>query len=193
MNFKETVRDETIGHNDYMAAVTTAAVVISPAIPESGLTQLMPDSTRLLTLQEIIDAPGVAGNDHELRKNITFCLISDAVRKVHNEGVKSILSAADDLQPQMPVLDTLPVHRTRVQQLVAIFENEGTIVGTMRVHEKIFNDFLDLSKDHTAFSTRLFPVYGDALTTKLIRSVETEQSNSTDIFEQRNWLHPVPG
>ncbi|KAG5294025.1 hypothetical protein I7I50_04623 [Histoplasma capsulatum G186AR] len=193
MNFKETVRDETIGHNDYMAAVTTAAVVISPAIPESGLTQIMHDSTRLLTLKEIIDAPGVAGNDYGLRKKITLCLISDAVRKVHDEGVKKVFSTADALLPQMPVLDTLPVYRTRFQQLGAIFENEGTIAGTMRVHEKIFNSYLDLSKDHTAFSTRLFPVYGDALTTKLIRSVKIEQSKSTDIFEQRNWLHPVSG
>lgn len=184
MNFKETVRDEVIEHEDSMTAVTTAAIVKCLDLPVDGLSQRMHDSTEPIRMQDIIDTPEVDEDDHELGAQISIFLISNAIHKVHSIAVDSIFEDASQY-PRMPTIDALPVRKTQYQQLGAILKDEGTIAGTMQVHDKIFLEQLGFSKNDTVFSRRLFPVYGNALTTKLVRRVKLEQFNSSHIFQRR--------
>src|SRR5690242_3774078 len=114
MNFKDTKRDEVLGHTATMRNLTTAAIIICPDLPMSGLQQNMHDPTKELHEQDILNAPAISGNDNGFGVNISTYLISDAIRKVHSPGVDAIFSLETiPTAPTMPEIDRIATNKTR--------------------------------------------------------------------------------
>jgi hypothetical protein len=185
MNFKDTKRDEVLGHKATMRAMTTAAIVLCSSLPLLGLRQTMHNPTIELYLSDIVAAPGITGNDNEIGAHITRSLISDAIKKVHSFGVNQIFDHSERTAPTMPEIDRIRTNKTEFWQFGAIFEDEGTIAGTYGVHQSIFLDQLQLSAPDKPtdgldddFITRLHLVHGDQLTAQRIRTVKAEQSRA---------------
>jgi hypothetical protein len=99
----------------------------------------------------------------------------------------------------MPVYDALAATKTEHWQLGAIYEDEGTIMGTYRVHDNIFLEQLGLkTPDHPDsrlkddFTTRLWLAHGDQLTSHHIRAVKAEQHRASRTYDRREWLLGIP-
>lgn len=93
--------------------------------------------------------------------------------------------------PSFPFVDRLPPTKTKLEQLGAAFHNEGTIEGTLAVHESIWLEKLGYKRENNIFKTRLWPTYGDQLTAQHIRSVQGRLAESRLPFDRRE--HIVPG
>jgi len=197
INFKDMKRDEVIGNKSEMRSMTTAAVVICPELPPGGLDQSMHDPSKPLYLHDILSGPGISGGD-DIGLKITRCLIADAIKTTHPASVKAVFHNSETY-PKMPELDKIDANRTAFWQFGAVFEDEGTIDGTYRVHEQIFLRQLGLRApkdpgDSTPddFRSRLWLVHGDQLTADRIRSVKSEQTRAKRAFDRRDWLLGVP-
>ena len=98
----------------------------------------------------------------------------------------------------MPVLHQIPPKKTKFWQFGGIFEDEGTISGTYRVHDSIFIAQLGLKAPRTPsarrndFSRRLWLVHGDQLTAQRIRSVKLEQRSAERSYDRRDWMLGLP-
>ena len=148
INFKDTKCDEHVGHKATMQAMTTASIIHCPFLPDNGLTQSMHDATVQLDLENIFSSPGLSEDDEG--KDISRALILDAVRRIHGLGVDCIFEDSNVEPPRMPVFDKLEPKKTKYWQLGAIYENEGTIAGTYRVHDNIFLQQFGLSSQKPA-------------------------------------------
>jgi hypothetical protein len=195
-NFKDTKRDELLGHSATMRAMTTAAVVICPELPTSGLTQSMHNPILPLNMHDIFGSPAISGDN--IGVEISRSLISDEIKRIHPSSVKRVFTESDRY-PKMPNIQVLPSRKTKYWQLGAIYEDEGTIQGTYRVHESIFLDQLGLRSPDTPdlsgvddFSTRLWLIHGDQLTTHHIRSIKAEQTRARRPFDRRDWHIGIP-
>ena len=95
------------------------------------------------------------------------------------------------LQPQMPILDILPARKTVTHPLGPMFYNEGTLDGAYDVLKSIMVE----QTKHTEndFARRLFLVYNDQKTVSFIRSIQSEQQDSEDIYGRHRWALPAPG
>jgi hypothetical protein len=87
INFKNTKRDEHLGHKGTMESLTTAAIVHCPELPTTRLTQSMFTSTSLLNIKDIWKS--LADNGDETGKDISRALIASAIQRVHTQGVGS--------------------------------------------------------------------------------------------------------
>jgi hypothetical protein len=139
INFKETKRDQVVGHKSAMIAMTTAAIVKCPELPAEGLTQDMHNPTIPLSLGDILFSPGVSGNDGGLGASITRGLIAEAVKALHPRTVRRVFSPVEGGPPTIPTIDRIELNSTPFWQLGAIYENEGTIDGAYAVHESIYS------------------------------------------------------
>jgi hypothetical protein len=161
INFKDTKRDEHVGHKATMQAMTTACIIHCPFLPETGLTQDMHNPNVQLDHEDILLSPGIQGDIKS--DEITRGHISDAIRRMHPRAVQTIFEKSDLEPPQIPTFQKLEPKRTRYWQLGAINENEGTISGTMRVHDNMFLQQFglsssDASSDSTPGTSSVFPV-----------------------------------
>ncbi|KIV98311.1 uncharacterized protein PV09_09843 [Verruconis gallopava] len=196
-NFKDTRRDEILGHTATMRAMTTAAIVICPSIPHTGLQQSMHNPAKPLSIHDVFQSPGISGDGTDITLRIRRFLIYQAIKSVHSNALA--VSFANDSPPTMPILDVLPATKTSYRQFGATFEDEGTVDGTYKVHESLLlrqlqrgittDDDITLSDE---FATRLWLIHGDQLTSQRIRSVKLEQSEAERHFDRRRWLLGVP-
>ena len=109
----------------------------------------MHDPTVELDPEDIHASSGLSEDDKW--KEISRAFISDAIRRVYGPGVGCISKDSDVEAPRMPVYDDkLEPKATRYWQLGAIYENEGTIAGTYRVHDNIFLQQFGLSSQKSA-------------------------------------------
>ena len=117
MNFKETVWDEVIEHRDFMTALTTAAIIISPDLPVDDLYQTMLNSTQSIHINDIMSVSEVDRDDQSIEKQISIFLILNAIQKVHSTAINTIFShsATRDSFSWMSILNTLTVHKTHFQ------------------------------------------------------------------------------
>jgi hypothetical protein len=197
MNFKDRKRDEIVGHKETMRAMTTAALVLCPELPPSGLRQSMHNPTIPLVVDDIFNAPAISGMDGGIGLDISRSLIADAIKRVYADGVNMVFRHSN--YPQMPNINCLKANKTQFWQFGAIFEDEGTIQGTYGVHNSIFLDQLGLRAPDDPegsqvddFSDRLFLAHGDRLTAHHIGTVKAEQSRATRPFDRRDWLLGIP-
>lgn len=196
MNFKDTTRHETLGHKGTQAAVTTATIVICPDIPPTGLKQSMYRHSIPLKMEDIFNSPGISGDT--IGQQITRAIIINAVLEIHRAPIAEMYTAAGIDLPEMPVIDRLSPTKTQYQQFGAIFEDEGTIEGTYRVHDSIFLDQLKYttqdpgSTEPDDFSFYLRLVHGDQLTAERIRGSIFGQQYAERIYDRRQWLLGVP-
>ena len=89
----------------------------------------------------------------------------------------------------MPVVDVLSYGRTEHVTLGPILDSEASINGNYRVMENIFLDQLQYNRE-TAFNDRLFLVYGDQKTAKLIRSCKEERVEAECAYDSHKWVVP---
>ena len=80
-------RDQVTGNTDTMRSMTTAAIVLCPGLPLSGLRQSMHDPTIPLRLKDILAAPSISGEDSGIGLNITRSLISDTIKRFYTASV----------------------------------------------------------------------------------------------------------
>jgi len=198
MNFKDTKRDETLGHTSKMSAMTTSAIIINRELPSSGLTQSMHDPTIPLELTDLFRSPGISGNNQDTNQKISKAVIARAIKGLHSTAVQHVFSKTSTF-PAMPVMERLKPQRTVFHQLGAIFEDEGTIQGTYRVHDDIFLRQLKMSSWSTTsssppedFNDRLILVHGDQLTAHHIRSVKEEQQEAIHPYDRKDWMLGIP-
>jgi hypothetical protein len=148
-----------------------------------------------LRIDDIFDGLSHQGDDTGVQ--ISQFLIANAIRSVHPDGVARIFENTTQY-PQMPVLHQIPPQKTKFWQSGGIFEDEGTISGTYRVHDNIFITQLGLrapqkpSGPRNDFSKRLWLVHGDQLTAQRIRSVKTEQQSAERPYDRRDWMLGLP-
>ena len=202
MNFKDTTRHEVVGHKAQMRHVTTAAVVLCPELPLSGLRQDMHNPSIPLSVKDILLAPGICGDSSSTDETgwaITRSLITDAVCRVHPAAVDAVFKADKKARTIMPVLDIIQAQKTQYWQYGGIFRNEGTVDGTYGVHDDIFVGQSGLrapsdpsSSDADDFKDVLRLVHGDQLSAQLMRSVKHEQARAERPYDRRTWLLPVP-
>ncbi len=168
--------------------MTSALLVLCPEFPATGLKQSMFNPSQPLSLDEILTAPGLQRDD--IARQISTYFIATAVRTLHPEAVNFIFNNADNQFPQMPQLELLTPQRTTMQQLGAIFHDEGTIDGTYGVHQDIWIQKLGFKEEDEShhFDEHLWLAWGDQKTASLIRTLKAEQSIATRAFDQRNWL-----
>jgi hypothetical protein len=133
-NWKETVRDEQVGHRAIQSAMTTATIVHCSHLPVDGLKQSMINHKRPLDITDVYRGCSQRPNAIEM----TRFLIADAIRQIFEKPVEAIFEDSSIPFPDMPIMDILPPTKTREWQLGAIYEDEGTIAGTYNVHESIF-------------------------------------------------------
>jgi hypothetical protein len=197
MNFKETKRDESIGNQSSIQCMTTSVIVLCPELPLSGLRQDMHNPTIPLRYKDIRFSSGLRGG-HGLQSNISKAIIFNALKTVHGDTLSRVFEESICMQPEMPVMNRLQPRKTKFWQLGAIFEDEGTIAGTYKVHDSIFLEQLHLKtpavSDQTInnFATRRWLVHGDQLTVQHNRSVRKEQSEATNAYNKQEWLHKLP-
>ena len=172
-----------------MKNLTTAAIVICPELPVTGLSQTMHDPSIQLSFQEILEGPAISGDN--TGPDITRTLICDAIKRIHAPGVMKIFEGINNAF-KMPVIQHIKATTTEFWQLGGISENEGTIAGTYNVHDKIFLKQFDLDKSDPAFSNRLWLVHGDQLTAHHIRAVKAEQFRAGLPYDRRDWLLGMP-
>lgn len=161
-NFKDTRRDEIVGHTATMRAMTTAALIICPSLPSSGLLQSMHNPTIPLSLHDIYRSPGISGDGTNLTSRISRFFIYEAIRYVHRAAVDEVFKTTS--APEMPIIDKLPATQTKYRQFRAVYEDEGTITGTYHVHDQLFNRQLKrsggpdtgLQSTENKFATRLW-------------------------------------
>jgi len=194
INFKDTVRDEVVGHKSVMRSMTTAAIVICSELPSNGLRQDMHHPEIPLCIDDIFSSTGVSGDDHGLGARISANLIAEAIMRLHEHSVKAVFQGDAEPYPSMPVLDIANVGKTKFWQFGAIYEDEGTIDGTYAVHDNIFLQQLKLRapEDPAAglpddFYPTLKLIYGDQLTTHRIRAVKAEQLQAERPYDLRDW------
>lgn len=192
MNFKKTIRDEFLEHSDKMKIVITAVIVISSDISMMRLNQSMQDLMNSIHINDIMNASTLSEQNDELRDRIVIFLIFNFIQKIHSQIIDFIFSERVDSLSHMSTVNVLSTRKTQYQQLETIMKNEETLSEIMRVHDKIFLKQLSFFRDdNDVFSRRLFSVYEDVLTIKLIRSVKLEQLDFTQIFERREWIHII--
>lgn len=182
-SFKDTKPKETLGHTggDFIH-MTTASLVKCPDLPATGLLQSMHHPEKELDANEILLSGAVNGKDGGLAQKLSTAIIADVVKRGFQEAVASIFAGENHSKyPAMPVVDKIKENKTEYYQMGATRENEGSIDGTYRVHDKIFLSQLKLqapkdpaSDEPDDFRDRFWLVHGDQLTSQLIKSVIAE-------------------
>jgi hypothetical protein len=79
INFKNTVRDEALGHITVIRNLITAAIVICPEILDFGFQQSMHDKTKDFNIRDIFNAPAISGNDNGIGIRIFIYFISETI------------------------------------------------------------------------------------------------------------------
>jgi hypothetical protein len=170
-----------------MTNLTTAAIVLCPELPSTGLLQSMHDPSIKLNVNKIYLAPGISGDSNT--QAISKSLIFDAIKRIHHRGISQVFGGKDKAAKVllMPTIERLDTNTTSFWQLGGINENEGTIDGTYKVHDAIFKKHLGLDES-TSFENRLFLVHGDQLTAQHIRAVKQTQSTAYLSYDRRDWM-----
>lgn len=153
----------------------------------------MLDQRVLLSEEHIFQAP-INDQTNDIYIACQQYWIAKAIRYVHREAVKSVFreSGKQELYPQFPAEERLQHRRTPHVGLGPLMENEGTIQGTYRVIEKVFQEQLGL-QEASDFEQRLLLVYGDQKTVGLVNSVQVERRYSRDSYGRFQWILPIPG
>lgn len=135
----------------------------------------------------------LSGDDNGLKSNITTSLIINAIQTLHSESIQKIFHHSQQPLPSFPHHNNNSRHgKTAFHQLGAIFEDEGTVSGTYKVHDDIFLRQMDHDKHSSFFQDRLMLVHGDQLTSQLIRTVQKEQIGASTPYDRRQWMMGVP-
>lgn len=101
-------------------------------------------------------------------------------------------SDSNSKYPHVPVLDVLKSTKTTHVTLGPILEDEASISANYHVLENIFLKQLSLEREND-FNDRLYLVYGNQKTARLIRACRRERAKSKSAYNRHEWVLPVPG
>ena len=73
-----------------MRLMTTAAIILCPRLPLSGLYQSIYNLTIPFRLKDILTAPSISSEDSRIRLSITQSLILDIIKRFYTAGVDFI-------------------------------------------------------------------------------------------------------
>ena len=116
-----------------------AAIILCPKLSLLGLHQGMHNPIIPLRLKDILNAPGISGEDNGIGINIIQSLILDLLKRIYTNGVNTVFRNSD-CYFKMPSMHCLPVNKTTFWQFGIIFEDKSTIKGIYGVHKSIFLD-----------------------------------------------------
>ena len=189
-NFLDTIRDYAMGTKNEMRNLTASLLIQHPALPRRGLSQGMHDPTQLLDYKAFMKLPGVKSIDPLIHNQMSNYLIADAIRAAFGDAIDAIFEGKPGLLPTMPNIQRLEPERTKMFQPGVVFEDEGTIDGTILVHENLWLQKFGLSPDNKEghFKRRLWLVFGDQKTVAHIRTVKRTLGSSIRDFDRRDWM-----
>lgn len=172
-----------------MRNMTTAMLVLSDHIPDTGLHQSMLNTQAVLDDAELLCSPILDVDRDQFAAPLSKHHIHCALRSVFKHAFTRLLRdnrvQALDRWPEIQRLDS---KKTESYPLGIILQEEGSIQGTYAVHKEIFLKKLQIPKDDPQWSSRLWLAYGDQLTAIRNRSVKGECVEASEPFERRQWL-----
>ena len=92
----------------------------------------------------------------------------------------------------MPIIDVLKPVKTTHMTLEPILEDEDSISSNYSILENIFINQLYLNCEED-FNERLYLVYGDQKTVKLICGCKRERAEAKSAYDCHEWVLSVPG
>ncbi len=117
MNFKNIIRDEILEHKTTIRNLTTAAIIIYPELPSSGVQQTIHDRTKNLNIHNIFTTLAISGDDNGIRINISTYLISNTIRKVYLSKINTIFNKknleSEEATFIIPEINRIPVNKTK--------------------------------------------------------------------------------
>ncbi|KAI1204052.1 uncharacterized protein F4807DRAFT_466077 [Annulohypoxylon truncatum] len=176
-NFKDKIRDLSLGRKSVMRNLTNCLIVASPDVHgpflQSQWHATIPFNRKWLA-SYIMPPP-------ECEPEAIKYLMVDSVRSVLN------LSSLEKVAP-FPELARPQHNVSYVLQTPAIHENEGEIAGVYRVHDTLFHKILEYKE----YEDRLTIIHGDQKTTSFIRAIVAAQLEARNVYDRKQWILPVP-
>ena len=112
---------------------------------------------------------------------------------MYSTAVNGIFDSNVDIEYLcIPAVDILPHGKTEHVTLGPILDSKAFINGNYCVMENIFLEQLQYNCK-TAFNDRLFLVYRDQKTAKLIQSCKEEWVEAEGAYDSHKWVLPIPG
>ncbi|KAF1808899.1 hypothetical protein P152DRAFT_517097 [Eremomyces bilateralis CBS 781.70] len=189
-NFKDTVREQTIGSTHIMRNLTTCLLVENPYLPDEGLSQSSFDPTQLLSFKDICKADGLKHDKKQ--QSMDIHLVYEALQHVHSTSIDLVFQSQPSTVPAYPEINRLYAggNATNIHHLRAAPFDEGTIQGTYGVHEDIWIRQLGFQSQPPSedFTNRLWLVFGDQKTAQHIRTLKEAQKNAILPFDRRRWM-----
>jgi hypothetical protein len=193
-NYLQRSRHQVLGDHGKMYNYTTAKLVQAgeSRIPLGGLRQDMIHNEMDFHADDILSS--VDFKHDGIWETIQRFIIVRAIKHVYPHCVSKIYAEAKVSEPSMPILDVLPPIRTKHITMGAILEDESSVSGNYNVLDNIFAQQLGLSEQSDKYSQRLYLIYGDQKTCKLIRSCKHQRGFGTSsTYHQLKWALPAPG
>lgn len=187
-NLKDTVRDHILGSTDQMLNLTNAVVMECEDLPPDGLTQDMLNTSTPLPLESIARSPAVTGEDGDVGSGIHRFLIASALHNIHKDAVEHVVGKDDPFNVlRFPTVERLPTRTTKYWQMAGIWENEGTLKGSLAVHESIFQQ-LNVEQTDDSWATRMWLMHGDQMTASHNRKIKKLRYTARLPFDRRKWM-----
>lgn len=189
-DYLQRVQHQTLGDTGTFYSRTTGKLVFGVSIPNGGLRQSMLRADIPIKFSDIAEAPG--NLQDEIQKQISTALIYKAIVEAY-PGLDILLSKNPRFKhPRMPSINVIPAARTSRFNLGPIMTGEASISETYKVLDDIFLHQMNLQRTDKAFEERLFLIYGDQKTAKLIRSCQGERTESISAYDSLRWALPIP-
>ena len=136
--------------------MTSAALVECPFLAEDGLQVNMLRRTEFIMENELLSTM----RRDDVSRDVSYLFIAESIKWMHPDLMTHIFRNADrwNKWPEYPCLQKLPLKKTPMVQVGAIFEDEATREGTRRVHDDIFLKKCQYNPDDASghFTSRLW-------------------------------------
>jgi len=189
-NYLKQAHHQVVGDTGAFYSYTTGKIMCGSCIPNGGLQQQMFHEKVPIHWQDVLEAPGNLYDD--VQEQISTSFIADAIQHAYPDAVQSIFHYDHKPEyPHMPIINVLKPAKTTHMTLEPILEDEDSISSNYSVLENIFVNQLHLNHE-VNFDERLYLVYGDQKTVKLIHGCKRERAEVKSAYDHHGWVLPVP-
>ena len=196
-DYEKTVHHQSLRKQAKHVSATNGKLCIANYMPNGGLKSSMFRPDVLLTVHDIYDGPGNRFDDISIQCQRHF--VAEAIRSTHKKAVASISNSLPSHShpsvaqfPQFPTVERLDRGKTLDFGLAPILENEGTLAGTAKVIDEIYQSQLGLNAPDD-FVNNMYLAYGDQKTVSLVNSVKSYRADSRSAYGRYKWILPLPG
>jgi hypothetical protein len=201
IQFKERVRDKSVGDEDRFLNYTTGFMKISTCIPMTGIRreQFRPD--KRLRIADIFPFDPIQDQRRQkIEDDLWVHFIFEALRIV----APDISSIRDPERPSTPQDVSISTARPRLGEiltpqqsttmtLAALPYDEATEKGTIDITNDIHLRQFGIPKDDPQWEENLFIISGDALTVSRIQLMQSSLAPSRSAFDRSRWILPIMG